>query len=443
MFPYYLRLALASFRRNPGLTALMVFAIALGISICMITLTSYRAAARNPAGERGEVLFAPSIDSWDPERGWDEDRDKTFAPTQLTYRDARALFASNIPDRKVIMYKAGGIFSRSDKGMDPEYISTRMTTADFFAMFSVPFLYGGGWDARADAGPDPVVVLSKETNRKAFGGENSVGRTVNWHGRDFRVIGVLDDWEPMPKYFDVSNGSFTDMEGAYVPFSWGQVLELGSDGNTNCWKTEVIDSWQAFLNSECVWFHGWFEIRTAAKQREFREFLDNYVLDQKKHGRFPRPLNNYLYDVDGWLKRNNVIGDDNRAMLILAFAFLAVCLVNTVGLLLAKFLNAAPIAGVRRALGASRRDIFWQHLTESGLVSLAGGIVGGLLGLAGVSALRSWYNSFGEDTPRHLPIDEMNFVIVIAISVLAGILAGLYPAWRIGRAAPASYLKVQ
>ena len=57
----------ASFKRNPGLTALMVFAIALGISVCMITLTSYRAAAHNPAGERSGILFAASIDSWDPD----------------------------------------------------------------------------------------------------------------------------------------------------------------------------------------------------------------------------------------------------------------------------------------------------------------------------------------------------------------------------------------
>src|SRR6188768_2612095 len=69
MFAYHIELALRSFKRNPGLTALMVFAIALGISVCMITLTSYRAAAHDPAGERGKVLFAPSIDSWDPEQG--------------------------------------------------------------------------------------------------------------------------------------------------------------------------------------------------------------------------------------------------------------------------------------------------------------------------------------------------------------------------------------
>ena len=442
MFAYYLRLALASFRRNPGLTALMVFAIALGISVCMITLTSYRAAAHNPAGEHGKVLFAASIDSWDPENAYDDD-DKSLAPTLLTYRDAKALYESNIPDRKVMMYKGGGILSRGDKGMEPEYVSTRMTTADFFPMFDVPFLYGGPWDAKADAGPDPVMILSKETNQKAFGGVNSVGKTVRWHDREFRVIGVLDDWTPAPKYFDVSNGSFNDNEGAYVPFAWGPILELDSHGNTNCWKTEVIDNFQAFLNSECVWLAAWFEIRSAEKQRAFREFLDNYVIEQKAHGRFPRPLNNYLYDVDGWLKRNKVVGDDNKAMLLLAFAFLAVCLVNTVGLLLAKFLNAAPAAGVRRALGASRSDIFLQHLTESGLVALAGGMAGGLLGWGGVWAMRAWYTRFLDAPLKFIPFDTTNFVIVVGIAVLAGILAGLYPAWRIGHAAPASYLKVQ
>src|SRR5687767_13190870 len=111
MFAYYLSLALASFKRNPGLTALMVLAVALGISVCMITLTTYRAASANPAGDRSGILFAPSIDSWDPDRPYDED-DKTLAPTMLTYRDARALHASAIPDGKVIMYKSGGTFRR-------------------------------------------------------------------------------------------------------------------------------------------------------------------------------------------------------------------------------------------------------------------------------------------------------------------------------------------
>ena len=146
-----------------------------------------------------------------------------------------------------------------------------------------------------------------------------------------------------------------------------------------------------------------------------------------------------------WLNRNEVVEDDNKAMLALAFAFLAVCLVNTLGLLLAKFLNAAPAAGVRRALGASRRDIFWQHLTEAGVVAFAGGVAGGLLGFAGIWALRAWYGSFVDDAVRALPFDPVSFLIAVAIAFGTGLLAGLYPAWRtaVGRAVPASYLKVQ
>lgn len=440
MFAYYLRLALQSFRRNPGLTALMVMAIALGISVCMVTLTSYRAAARIPLPHKNDMLYAPSIDSWDPAQPYNKDR-ALDAPDLQTYRDVRGLYASTIPDRKIMMFKAGGVLSGGK--MVPEYVAARMTTGDFFPMFETPFLYGGGWDAKADQGPEPVVVLSKETNQKAFGGANSVGKTLLWLDREFRVVGVLDDWEPAPKFYDVSNGSFDDPEQIYVPFAWGPIMELGSDGNTNCWKTEEIKSFQDFLNSECIWFESWVELRTPAKVAAYRKFLDDYVIDQKSKGRFPRPLNNYLYNIEGWMKRNNVVDNDNKAMLIMAFAFLAVCLVNTVGLLLAKFLNAAPVAGVRRALGASRRDIFWQHLTESGVVAVAGGLAGGLLGIAGVWALRSWYGRFVQDLERSLPVDYSTFVIAIVISLAAGIIAGLYPAWRIGRAAPASYLKVQ
>src|ERR1700741_2565306 len=203
MFGYYLRLAFASFRRNPGLTALMVLAIALGIAVCLITLTGYRAAANNPIAHKNDVLFSPAVDGWDPAAPYDRDK-PLRQPNLLTSRDAEALVASGIPDRNVIMYKVGGVISREDGGMEPEGILVRATSADFFGMFETPFLYGGGWDKKADAGPEPVIVLSKEMNQRAFKGENSVGKSVRWHDHDFRVIGVLDDWAPAPKYYDVS-----------------------------------------------------------------------------------------------------------------------------------------------------------------------------------------------------------------------------------------------
>ena len=57
---------------------------------------------------------------------------------------------------------------------------------------------------------------------------------------------------------------------------------------------------------------GWVELRTPEKQRAFKQFLDNYVIEQKSMGRFPRPLNNHLYDVDEWLKRNKVVAATTR-----------------------------------------------------------------------------------------------------------------------------------
>jgi putative ABC transport system permease protein len=76
----------------------------------------------------------------------------------------------------------------------------------------------------------------------------------------------------------------------------------------------------------------------------------------------------------------------------LAFAFLAVCLINTVGLLLAKFLNGAPLTGIRRALGASQRQIFAQHMVETGLLAAAGAILGLALGALGLWAMRTLYS---------------------------------------------------
>ena len=71
-----------------------------------------------------------------------------------------------------------------------------------------------------------------------------------------------------------------------------------------------------------------------------------------------------------------------------------VCLVNTIGLLLAKFLRRAPEVGVRRALGASKAQVFLQHLIEVGLLGFSGGLLGILLAQLGLWLLRSNYGSY-------------------------------------------------
>ena len=124
------------------------------------------------------------------------------------------------------------------------------------------------------------------------------------------------------------------------------------------------------------------------------------------------------------------------------------CLVNVVGLLLAKFMNGAALTGLRRALGASRRDIVRQHLTEVLLIGLAGGVLGLLLAMAGLAGIRSLYTvgAYESEAQVYDQLTNIDFTVVLVtlgLALLAGLLAGLYPAWRIGRTAPAVYLKSQ
>ena len=444
MFAYDLRLALDSMKRHPGLAALMVFAIALGIAVCTVTFTIYHAMATNPIPEKSAQLHAVTLDTWSPDRPYEDEKPEN-PPQLLTYRDAMFLYGAKAAPRSVVMYKSGSLLLPERAGIKPFQAMLRVTSHAFFPMFDVPFQYGRGWDAAADAGPQPVVVISHETNQKVFAGENSVGRMLKLGKVEYRVVGVLRPWAPSPKFFDLNNGSFEDPEDAYVPFGWGKALELPVYGNTNCWKPEVGDGYQDFLNSECVWLQFWADLPTKAARDEYQAFVDNYARSQKAAGRFQRPLNNRLYDVEQWLDRNEVVQKDNRVLIGIALLFLAVCLVNVVGLLLAKFLNAAPLTGLRRALGASRKDIIRQHMVEVLVIGLAGGVLGLLLAIGGLAGIRSIYDSdfSGGSYDRLTQIDPVVVLITLGLSLAAGAIAGLYPAWRIGRTAPAIYLKTQ
>jgi putative ABC transport system permease protein len=451
MIGYYFRLALASFRRAPGLTALMVLAVAIGIGVCVTTLTIYHAMSGNPIWWKSDQLYAVTLDNWDPNEPADKAR-PSLPPDQLTYRDAEMVWRSDIPKHSVIMMRSGGILSgENEKGaFEPDMALTRVTTNDFFTMFDVPFEFGNAWSDNADNGPEPLIVLSHETNQKLFGGKNSVGRTIRWNDHEFRIVGVLAPWQPQPKFYDLNNGSFDEAEEVYIPWKWGETLELDTYGNSSCWKPLPINSFQEFMASECVWIQAWVELPDSATRDRMQSMLDAYTDNERKAGRFPRPRNNRLSNVEQWMKDQRVVQSDNRVLVGLAFAFLAVCLINTIGLLLAKFLNGATLSGVRRALGASRRDIFTQHMVEVSAVALGGAALGlafGALGLMGIRALYS-ITTVGSVTGtagyRGLAhMDLSSYVTAVVLAIVATLVAGLYPAWRIGRLAPAVYLKNQ
>ncbi len=454
MFMHDLRLALRSLRRNPILSALMIGAIAVGIAASMISITLYHARAGHPIEWKENRLFAVTLDTRDddPDQGFS--RHPEYPPYQVTYQDAHALYQSKIPERSVMMYRAVQVVAPANSNVKPFNAAVRVTTADFFPMFHVPFQYGGGWSRKDDDGPEGVVVISKYMNEKLFGGANSVGRNITLSGRQFRVGGVLGSWMPQPRFYDMNGNNFDLPEDIFMPFGWMQTLKLQPAGNVNCVSRRAkVTGFESLITEDCVWLQYWAELPTQDAHERYQQFVDNYVRDQKTHGRFPRPLNNRIVNVPTWLEMWDVIGDDSRIQVALGVMFLVVCILNTLGLMLAKFTSAAPVAGLRRALGASRVDIMRQHLIEVVVVGLIGGAIGLVLTFGGLTMIRVLMFSQGgpdDNNPDRVALahslvnmDVAMFAFAVLLSLLTGVLAGLYPAWRIGRLTPATFLKTQ
>jgi putative ABC transport system permease protein len=436
MFAYYLDLALRSFRRNKVLTLLMVMAIALGIGASMTTLTVFYVLAGDPIPHKSGQLFYPRLEP----RGMDGFTPGDEPEEQMSRFDAEALLRDKRGDLQAVMSGGNMAVQPQDGKTPPFHAESRYTSADFFRMFDVPFRYGNGWTAGEDEGRANVAVISKALNDKLFGGADSVGRTLVADKTSFRIVGVMDDWRPVPKFYDLTNDRFTEVEQVFVPFQTALVLNLGTSGNINCWGDSGADEQGSrALNAPCTWLQYWVQLDSADKVAAYKQYLMNYSDQQRAAGRYERPTNVRLHSVMEWLDEQNAVPGDVRLQMWLALGFLLVCLLNTVGLLLAKFLRRSSEIGVRRALGASRREIFAQFLVEAGMIGLVGGIAGLALAWLGLWAVRQQPAGYAELAHMDLPMLLTTFVLAIVASVLAGLL----PAWRAMQVTPAIQLKSQ
>jgi putative ABC transport system permease protein len=436
MFAYYFKLGVRSLRRNPALTSLMVLTLAVGVAASIATLTILHVMSGDPIPQKSTRLLIPNIDNAPPEGYSPGDKPNDI---QVSYPDATNLMRSGQGERRTALYGIAAPVEPARKDIPAFTASGIAPTRDFFAMFDVPFVYGQAWSEQDDARGADVAVLSRELADKLFGSGNPVGQRLTLMGSPYTVVGVVDKWMPLPRFYKLAGGAkYGAGEELFIPFSTAIRHETSHNGSMNC-SARRDPGFASLLTSECTWISVWFETRAAGDRAELQSWLDNYANEQRKLGRMKRNAPNKLYNVTEWLEYNKVVGKDSRLSAWLAFGFLALCLVNTIGLLLAKFSVRAPEVGIRRALGASRREIFNQFLTETAVVGLAGGVLGLVLAFGALALI-------GMQSKQMTAVAHMDWIMLaftFVTSIVAAMLAGLLPTWRACQVTPAIQLKSQ
>ncbi|GAB3793629.1 ABC transporter permease [Dyella agri] len=434
MLGYYLDLALRSLKRNKMLTALMVLAIALGIGASMTMVTVLHVMTADPIPGRSGQLFYPQVDPQGMD-GYSKDKEP---PDELTWIDAMNLVRAGKATHQAAM-SGGRVTVVPSQGATHAFIAdARYATADFFPMFEVPFVDGAGWTAGDDDKHARVAVIARELADKLYGTPHATGQMLRLGKYDFRIVGVIGDWNPVPHFYDLTQGRYAEQEQVFLPFATAMELKQGTQGSMQCWGGFPGEDGPT-KTDQCSWVQFWAQLDTPARVAAYRDFLASYSEQQKTLGRFARPPNTRLYGVMAWLDHNHVVPGSVQLQTLLALGFLLVCLVNTVALLLVKFLRRAGELSVRRAMGASKQAVFAQLLVEAALVGLTGGLVGLLLAAFGLWVVRQQPVEYA--TLAHM--DGAMLCGTFVLAVCATLLAALFPAWRACRIVPARLLKTQ
>lgn len=437
MFSYYFRLGIKRLRRNPVLTGLMILTVAIGIAASMSTLTVLYIMSGNPIPEKSDRLIVPLLDNLQL-TGFIEGEELA---TQITHPDAQNFLKDKPMLRQTAIYGISAVVEPERKDLPKSSVEGLGLTKDFFPIFNVPFQYGGAWSAEEDEKGAYVVVISQELSERLFAGENPVGKLLRMMEQNFTIVGVLADWQPLPRYYrlNASKATYGNVEDVMIPFNTATKMQFSNIGDTSCNGPRVEEGYAGFLRSECTWIQFWFELSSSTDRAALNDYLRQYISEQKKLGRFERPIRFETYDVMEWLDHEGVIGKDSIIQTLLALGFLFVCLINTIGLMLAKFTARASEVGVRRALGANKRDIFSQFLIEAAVIGLVGGLLGLILSYGGLALIAQQSESMKTVAKMN---GEMLFA-TLCLSIFATLLAGILPTWRACQIKPAAQLKSQ
>jgi predicted permease len=303
------------------------------------------------------------------------------------------------------------------------HVSGARVSADFFRVFGLAPALGRDFAAGEDQlGAAPVVMLSSSFHHRLFDGAPEViGQSIEIDGTAHTIIGVLPPAFDHPRLGDVTSSGARSLD-VWTPLAFKEELLGPRQRNTRFIQLfarlrpgVALTTAHADIDRLVESFYRQFP-ESYKRETHFSLFLE--PLQDHGGGEVGRVL---------WLVLGSV-----------TLVLLAAC-ANAASLSLARLASRRREIGVRAALGASAARIALTFLVESVIIALAAGVLGVVIGRAGMDGLLAMgsTNLANVEVSFQLPV----FTFALGVSVTAGIVAGAAPAWHAARLSPASGLR--